>query len=165
MNKDQFEFIISRTFDAPREKVWEAWTQEEQLKKWFGPKGCPIFHNRLDFRVGGIYHYGMKPANGDEFWGRWVFLEISEPERLTFIAMFSDEEGNITRHPWNENWPLKMYSTVTFEEDNGKTKVTVNWKAHEATDLEIKEFEDGAPSMQQGWSGTFEKLETYLAEV
>ena len=68
----------------------------------------------------------------------------------------------MTRHPGNENWPLQTMSTVTFEQVGGKTKVTVQWSPHEASDAERKSFEDGKASMQQGWSGTFEQFADYL---
>ena len=58
-----------------------------------------------------------------------------------------------------------MLSTVTFHETNGRTTVTVQWEAYEATDLERKTFQDGMASMQQGWTGTFEQFGEYLARV
>ena len=58
-----------------------------------------------------------------------------------------------------------MLSTVTFQEDKGRTAVTVQWETYEATDIERKTFQDGMASMQQGWTGTFEQLSDYLAKV
>ena len=54
---------------------------------------------------------------------------------------------------------------MTFEEAGGKTTVTVRWEAHEATELERKNFAEGKQSMQQGWTGTFEQLRDYLARA
>jgi uncharacterized protein YndB with AHSA1/START domain len=68
----------------------------------------------------------------------------------------------MTRHPGMESWPLQMLSTVTFEEQGKKTKVTVQWSPHEATDLERKTFEEGRDSMKQGWTGTFDQFADYL---
>jgi uncharacterized protein YndB with AHSA1/START domain len=53
-------FIISREFDAPRERVWQAWTEPERLQQWFSPKGFSVIAAKLDLRSGGTYHYGMR---------------------------------------------------------------------------------------------------------
>ncbi len=164
MAHHDFKFQMERIFDAPRARMWEAWTNEEQLKAWFGPKGCPVFHSKLDLREGGSYHYGMRTPDGGEMWGRWTFVEIKAPERLVTIVSFSDPTGqNVTRHPWNASWPLKTLSTIDFIDMGDKTKISIVWQAYEATDAEAQTFEDGKDSMHQGWGGTCEQLETYLA--
>ena len=56
----QEEFVISRMFNAPRKQVWSAWTEREQLMRWFGPQGYTISHAALDLHVGGIFHYAMR---------------------------------------------------------------------------------------------------------
>jgi uncharacterized protein YndB with AHSA1/START domain len=156
------EFVIARVFDAPRDKVWKAWTEAERLKHWWGPKGFKVHTCKVDLRPGGFFHYGMTAPGGGEVWGRFTYREIVPPEKLVFITSFSDPQGGVTRHPGSENWPLEMLSTVTFDADGQRTKVTVRWAPHNASDLERKTFDDGMPSMQQGWTGTFEQLETHL---
>ena len=77
---------------------------------------------------------------------------------------FSDPQGGGTRHPWSADWPLETLSTVSFEAQGGKTKLTVRWiPADSASLLERKTFDEGRDSMQQGWSGTMEQLTGYLA--
>ena len=93
-----------------------------------------------------------------------IYREIIAPERLVFIVSFSDEKGGVTRHPWSPNWPLETLSTVTFEAQGGKTKITVQWIPHAATELERKTFEDGRDGMTQGWTGTFDQFADYLAK-
>jgi uncharacterized protein YndB with AHSA1/START domain len=83
-------FIISRVFDAPRDKVWRAWTEVEHLKQWWGPKGFSVTHCKLDLRPGGLMHYCLRTPNGQEMWGRWAILEVAKPERLVWINSFSD---------------------------------------------------------------------------
>ncbi|MBI3073559.1 MAG: SRPBCC domain-containing protein [Deltaproteobacteria bacterium] len=157
------EFVITRLIDAPRERVWKAWTDEEQLKAWFGPKGSESIHARLDLRPSGIYHYGMRYA-GVEVWGKWTLREIVAPERLVFISAFSDKEGGLGRHPLAPTWPQQMLSTVLFTDVGGKTLITLKWSAFEATEAEAKTFRDGFDSMRQGWGGTFERLDAHLKE-
>ena len=154
-----FYFTIARIFDAPIEKVWDAWTNAEQLQKWFGPKGYDILQNSMNLKVGGIYHYGLKTPQGTPYWGCWKFLEIKKPERMVFLMSFADENAKIVHNPWNNKWPLLTHSTITFEKINDQTKVTVILKPHEAENAEYEAFQEGAASMTQGWTGTLEQLE------
>ena len=98
--------------------------------------------------------------------GRQVYREIVPPEKIVLIGSFSDEKGGLTRHPLAPAWPIEMYSVFTFEEQpGGKTKFTVRWSPHNPMEEERKAFDAGHGSMTQGWSGTLEQLETYLAKT
>jgi uncharacterized protein YndB with AHSA1/START domain len=157
------EFAISRVFDAPRDRVWKAWTEAERLKQWWGPAGFQVHTCKVDLRPGGVFLYGMKAPDGTDMWGKFTYREIKAPQRLVFIVSFSDAKGGLTRHPWSPNWPLDMLSTVSFEEQGGKTKVTVQWlPADSATDVERKTFDEGRDSMKQGWGGTMDQFADYL---
>jgi len=159
-------FVISRVFDAPRDLVWRCFTDPEHMRQWWGPKGFKVLASKMDLRVGGTYHYGMSAPDGSPMWGKFVYREIVPPERLDFISSFSDEKGGTTRHPGHMSWPLEMHSTFTFEELlGGKTKFTISWEPHNATEEERQTFEAGRDSMRMGWSGTLEKLEAYLAKA
>jgi len=161
-----FEFFIQREFDAPRERVWKAWTEAERLGKWWGPKGFDIVSVKLDLRPGGTFHYGLKSPEGLEMWGKFIFREIVPQERLVFVVSFADAEGALARHPMSPDWPLTTLSTVTFTDAGaGKTRVTVRWVPYEATEAERKTFEAGKDSMRQGWTGTFDRLDSYLANT
>jgi uncharacterized protein YndB with AHSA1/START domain len=160
------DFVLSRVFDAPRDLVWKCFTDPEHMKRWWGPKGVTVIESKMDLRVGGTYLYGMKVPDGPAMWGRMVYREITPPEKLVFINSFSDEKGGLTRHPMAPTWPMEMLSVFTFEEQPGdKTKFTVRWSPHNATEEERKTFDAGHASMNQGWSGTMEKFETYLAKA
>ncbi len=159
-----FEFFIRRTFNAPRERVWKAWTEVEQFGQWWGPKGFEVVSVTLDLRPGGMAHYRLRSPDGKDMWGRLLFREIVPQERLVFIVSFSDPKGGVSRHPLHEGWPLHIFSTVRFANAGpGKTEITVRWVPYEATESERKVFEDGKDSMTAGWSGTFERLDSYLA--
>ena len=165
MATDTQEFVTTRLFDAPRELVFDAWTQKAHLDKWFGPTGCHMVTSDMDLRVGGTYHYGMRTPDGKVMWGKWTFQEIRRPERLVLISSFSDEKGGITVHPWNPDWPRQTLSTTSFETQGGKTLITLRWTPYEATDVERRTFAANMSSMNQGWSGTFEQLAAYLAQA
>jgi uncharacterized protein YndB with AHSA1/START domain len=156
-------FEIERLLDAPRERVWQAWTEVEHLKHWWGPKGFVVSHCTIDLRPGGKMHYCLRAPDGSDMWGRFVFREIVKPERLVWVNSFSDPEGGVTRHPMAPNWPREMLTTVRFADENGRTRVTVEWVPIEASDTELRAFDQGRDSMTQGWGGTFEQLTAYLA--
>lgn len=155
-------FVISRTFRAPLDRVWKAWTEPEQMAAWWGPKGFKVEVKTLDLKPGGLFHYCMD-SQGQQMWGRMVFREIVPKERLVFINAFSDETGGLTRHPLHEAWPIEIQTTITFAEENGMTTVTVTWVPYEASDSECQTFDENRDSMQAGWIGTFDKLENHLA--
>lgn len=117
-------FVITRTFDAPRELVWKAWTERDRMMQWFGPKGFTMSTAKLDLRPGGIFHYCLRSPDGHEMWGKFVYREIVAPERIVLVNSFSDEKGGITRHPMSASWPLEMLSTTTLTEKNGKTTIS-----------------------------------------
>ena len=157
-------FIISRTFEVPREKMFEVWTTREHLMKWFGPKGFTMPFAKLDLRPGGVFHYQLKSPDGNAMWGKFVYKEIQPPERLVSVNSFSDERGGVTRHPWSDAWPLELLTEVTFAEfQPGRTTVTVRWTPINATPAERTAFDTGRGSMAMGWGGTFEQLAAYLA--
>jgi uncharacterized protein YndB with AHSA1/START domain len=156
-------FIISRSFAAPRALVWQVWTQAEHMGRWFSPKGFTRTAARMDLRPGGIFHYGLKAPNGLELWGKWIFREVTPPERLVWEQTFSDAAGGVTRHPMAKDWPLRMLSTATFTETDGRTTIRLEWTTLDATAPEQKVFDDSHGSMQGGWTGTFDQLEAYLA--
>lgn len=156
-------FVISRTFDAPRDAIWKAFTEPERMQKWWGPKGVSIVSPSMDFRPGGIFHYGMSAPDGSVVWGRQVYREIVRQERIVLVNSFSDAQGGLGRHPMAPSWPLEMLSTFTFSEAGSKTTFEVTWLPLNPTAEERQTFDAGHESMRQGWSGTLEQLAAYVA--
>lgn len=161
---DQGVFVFSRSFDAPRDLVWRAWTELERLNGWWGPKGFEMLHSSLDLRPDGEFRYGMRSPEGHEMWGKWVFHEITPPTRLTFVDSFTDAEGAIIRAPFNADFPQQILSVVELSDENGRTTVHLRGEPINASDTERATFAGMRDSMQQGWTGTADQLETYLAE-
>ncbi|MDB5599130.1 MAG: polyketide cyclase [Xanthobacteraceae bacterium] len=162
------QFTISRTFNAPRDLVWKAWTEAEHLAQWWGPKGCTIRVIKLDFRPGGIFHYAMAFQPGHEMYGRFVYGDIVAPQQLQWINSFSDPEGGVTRAPFGgiaADFPLEVHNTMTLTEEGGKTTLTLRGGPLNATQAERKCFEGMFDSMQQGFAGTFDRLDEYLAKA
>jgi uncharacterized protein YndB with AHSA1/START domain len=159
------DFTLSRVFNAPRELVWKAWTDPERLKHWWGPKGFTWVSGTLDLRPGGLFHYCMRSPDGSEMWGKFRYHEIAAPERLVFIVSFSDAEGGTIRHPMSPTWPLEVQNTMTLSEQRGRTTLTLTGLPHNASEAERHTFRKGHAGMQQGFKGTLDRLEAYLAEA
>ncbi|TAJ18235.1 MAG: SRPBCC domain-containing protein [Planctomycetota bacterium] len=159
-------FSITRVFRAPRELVVKAWTERDQLAKWFGPKGSQVIDAKLDLRVGGTFHYGLKSSDGSVMWGRWKFEELALPGRMVFVSSFSDPKGGLARAPFFDGkWPLETHSVVTFSEHAGIGKGTVvklEWVPLRATAEELALFASMHDSMRGGWGGTFDQLDEHL---
>ena len=159
------EFVISRVFDAPRDLVWKCFTDPERMQQWWGPKGVAVVKSEMDLRPGGRYLYAMRSPDGTVMWGKMAYREITPPSRIVFVNSFSDEAGGTTRHPMAPTWPLEMLSVFQFEDLGGKTKFTVTWSPLNATEEEKATFAAGHGSMNQGWTGTLDKLTAYLPEA
>jgi len=162
------DFIISRVFDVPRDLMWRCFTDPERMKQWWGPKGFKVIVLTMDLRVGSTCHYGMTAPDGSTMWGLFTYREIVPGERLVLVDCFSDENRGVTHHPMAPIWPLYMLSTFTFEDAGaGKTKFTVRWRPLDATPEEQATFDSDQSrvSMTNGWTGTLEQLEAYLAKA
>jgi len=149
------ELRITRTFDAPRDLVWKAWTEPERCMRWWGPKGftAPVW--KADFRPGGEYLGCMRSPEGKDYWSKGVFREIVPPERLVMTDSFADEEGNTvppSYYGMSGDWPLELLITVTLEEEDGKTRLTLRHAGLEGIS------DTDRDNMEQGWSQSFDKL-------
>ncbi len=144
------EMELTRIFRAPREMVWRAWTEVDQLRVWWGPK---VFTNprcEADVRVGGAMHIDMRAPDGTVYPMGGEYEEIVPPEKLVFLTMALDANGN----------PLfTNRNTVLFVEVNGGTEIRLHVKVLTAT-AAAPQYLKG---MREGWTGSFEKLDALIA--
>ncbi len=162
---DEGVFTISRVLDAPRDLVFKAWTTPKHLARWWGPKGCEIGVAKLDLQPGGTFLYSMRmPGAPQEIWGKFIYREISPPERLVFTVSFTDAEGNAVRSFFSQTWPLEVLNVLTLTEENGRTKLTLRGGPVSATEEERELFISMFDSMQQGWGGTLDQLADFLKQ-
>ncbi|MGO9759273.1 MAG: SRPBCC family protein, partial [Roseiarcus sp.] len=99
--------VIARSFAAPRELVFKAWSSADHIKRWFSPEGCSVPEAEVDFRPGGAFVVCMRLPDGRDFWSRGAFGEISPPRRLSFVSsVIVDGEKRFTAD-----------TTVSFEEE------------------------------------------------
>jgi len=152
--------VIERTFDAPRDLVWRAWSEPDLFMRWWGPKdySCPAC--KIDFRVGGSWLACMRSTEGQDIWATGEYREIVPKERIVCTDNFADADGNVVPASHYEipgDFSSEMIITVTLQESNGKTKMTLRH-----TGLPGGEMAEGA---NEGWNQSFDKLAESLAKA
>jgi uncharacterized protein YndB with AHSA1/START domain len=121
---------------------------------------------RSDIRPGGSTFYFMTGQGGAKMFGRADYRQIEKPDRLVYTQQFCDEKEKVSRHPMSPTWPETMLTTVKLTaEGPNRTRVTVTWEPHgPTTPEELETFIKARGGMTQGWTGSFDKLEAYLAK-
>jgi uncharacterized protein YndB with AHSA1/START domain len=125
------EIVVQRTFDAPRELVFEAWTSIEHLSKWWGPNGFSTTTHEFSFKVGGHWKFIMHGPDGTDY-PNWIrFDEIVRPERIAY-----------THQGKSEDEPTCFKACITFRSEGDKTHVTLRsiFRTAAARDLVVKEY-------------------------
>lgn len=163
------EVIMTRTFDAPWELVFDAFTQKEHLEQWFGPHGFRTTAE-TDPRLGGAFRITMHATDAlpPEFQGDYpmfgIYTEFKRPEKLVFnndLSEHSEEwKANLRKRckSDNDNEVFRGIVTLTFEDKGGKTLVTLR-STFASDNIRDGYVETG---MNQGWSESFDRLEAYL---
>ncbi len=158
---------IVRVFDAPVEMVWKAWTQPEEVKKWWGPKDFTAPSIKIDLQVGGKYIFCMHGPKGSEFdkdlFSAGVYKEIVPMEKLAVSDYFSDENGNKVDpkiYGMNLDFPDEMDVVVKFEEvGENKTKLSIEYPRPESEEQFQAMLKSG---MKEGWNTSLDKLAASL---
>ena len=163
MAKTDNSFTTSCEFDAPVEKVFDAWTKVEQLSKWFAPEDYSLIFAESKISPGGVSHYCMTSEHGIEMWNKLFYKQIIPPAKIVYTQCFSNNKGGIERHPMNPGWPLEIQTTVMLDDKGGKTLLKLTLEPINARQEEITTFIDGVFELNQSWGGTFEQLAEYLA--
>lgn len=158
------KFVINCTFEAPLATVFEMWSNPKHFSQWLAPTGFDMTFIRSDIKPGGSTFYYMNNADGMKMYGRAEYLEIKSPERLVYTQQFCDENEKISRHPMAPTWPATMLTTVTLSEEGpDQTRVTVEWEPYgPCTPEELDTFLKARGGMTMGWTGSFDKLDSYL---
>ena len=108
------EIVLTRTFDAPRELVFDAWTDTKQIVQWWGPTGFTTTTDELEVKPGGVWRFVMHGPDGTDYKNKIVFIEVVRPERLVY------------RHAGDaETDPVRFHVTVTFAAQGSKTRLTM----------------------------------------
>jgi uncharacterized protein YndB with AHSA1/START domain len=141
------EIVMTRTFDAPRELVFEAHTSCEHMSRWWGPRKYEVVECDIDFRTGGTWRIVHRGPDAKVVTFSGEYLEIQSPERITWTFAFNDNPGGP--------------ETYTFEEHDGKTTITsrAQFPSKEMRDWVI------ASGMEEGAAETYERLDEYLEHL
>lgn len=151
------EIVITRVFDAPRELVWKAWTEPEQVARWWGPEGFSTRVEELDLRPGGRTRYVMIAPDGAEYPVGGMYIEVVPGEK--FVS--TDEFGDDFEPPEGIDLPEGMVITCLFEDFGNQTKLTLT-VSHPTAEDRRKHEEMGVVG---GWNSSFDCLDRHLAEV
>ena len=139
--------VITRRFDASRQAVFAAWTDERKIAEWWGPRGFAIISCRADVRNGGKWRVETRSPEGGEHHAEGIYREVTPPERLVFtMAWDGSEDGEPGR---------ETLVDVNFAEDGAGTRMTFRQAVFSSR--------DARDSHDQGWSSAFELLDSYLA--
>ena len=149
------EILVTRTFDAPRDLLWQMWTQAEHLQHWWGPEGWSLPICEVDFRPGGSWFYCMQGPDGMQSCGKATYLGIDPPKRLVYEDAFTDAEGNVL-----EGMPL-AHITLEFVEAGDKTTVlnTVRYPSKAERDAVLE------MGVEAGIDQTWNRLDEYLVQI
>lgn len=154
MNDTQKELKMTRVFDAPRDLVYKAWTDPKLVSQWWGPQGVFAPVCEVDARPGGKINIVMEAGEelGDFKGTQWPmegeFVELDEPKKIVFTSNAIDKGKVILEHQ----------TTVTLDEDNGKTIMNV----HVVVTKVLPGSEFAIAGMEQGWNSQFDKLVKFI---
>ena len=136
---------VSHTFAAPREKVFQAWTEPEALKKWWGPVGGSTPVVEVDLRVGGRYRFGMQFPDEEIFYVNGIYLEVQPPEKLVFTWRWEKPDMDFG----------DSQVTIEFHQQDNATQVTLRHEGFPTPEICQKH--------RQGWSDFLEKAAKFMA--
>lgn len=164
MSPNQRELRLERVLDAPRHLVWTALTDPEQMKKWWGPEHFTSPILTIDLRVGGKFHGCMRDPDGKDYWSGGVYQEVVPEEKIVVSDFFSDEHGNVVDpvgYGADPLFPKENIVTITFEEIENKTKLTILYLVESDEVLQVML----QMQMREGWESSLDKLGRTLADL
>ena len=147
------ELVLTRLIDAPREKLFRAWTEPALLKQWFAPLPYTTPHAELDVRPGGANLIVMKSPDGQEMPNHGVYLEVVKNERIVFTNAYTKA--------WEPSDKPFMTVILTFEDEGGKTRYTACVRHWSVEDREMHE----KMGFHQGWGQCADQLTALVAKL
>ena len=148
------DLVLTRVFDAPRDKVFRAWTEPKLMKQWFAPSPWTVSGAQTDPRPGGTALVVMRDPEGNDHPSQGVYLEIVENEKIVFTDAYTSA--------WEPSPKPFMTVILTFEEEpDGKTKYTArarHWNAEDRAAHEEMGF-------HEGWGQCADQLAELLKKI
>ena len=143
------ELVFARVFNAPRQRVFEAWTKPEHLKAWYGCHTSSLVRCEVDLRVGGAYRFVARLDDGSEHTVSGVYRDIAPPERLVFTQRFNDDPGR------------EALVALQLDERNGKTTLAITALYRSVEDRNVM-LDIG---VDKGTAESFERLAGHLGTM
>jgi uncharacterized protein YndB with AHSA1/START domain len=147
------ELVLTRLIDAPREKLFRAWTEPKLVKQWFAPLPWTTSAAEIDLRPGGASLIVMRDPDGNEFPNPGIYLEVVKNERLVFTDAFT--------RAWEPSEKPFMTAIVTFEDEGGKTRYTARVRHWTVADREAHE----KMGFHEGWGQCADQLAALVAKL
>jgi uncharacterized protein YndB with AHSA1/START domain len=144
------EIYASRLFDAPRERVFQLWTNPQHVGKWWGPRGFTTTIHAMDVRPGGEWRFILHGPDGTDYKNRIVYIEVVPPERLVYKHAGEERDD-----------PVRFHVTVSFAAEGGKTRLTTRMVFETPEDRILVSEKYGAV---EGLNQTLARLEELLAK-
>lgn len=160
VEKDR-ELVLEKIFEAPQEQVFKMFTESKHLKEFWGPRGWELIHSTMDFRPEGEWHYGMKNTDetqrtfGMESWGKTIYKEIDEPNRIVYYDYFADKSGEI-----NREMPVAE-TIIEFAKLDEERTIVVSRTRYETME-ELQSLIDNG--MLEGIAETWDRLSEYIGK-
>lgn len=156
LSAKQKEIVIVKAFDLPVNLVWQAWTNPDNLKKWWGPNNFTCTYTAIDLKAGGKYLHCMRSKLGEKIWSTGTYLEIIPYKKLVFTDSFSNSKGHMI--PASDldlpgKWPMILMITLCFEEVGNATNLVLT---HEGIPSDISD------ECVRGWNQSLDKLEAAM---
>jgi uncharacterized protein YndB with AHSA1/START domain len=147
------ELVLTRLINAPREKVYRAWTDPELMKQWFAPKPYTTPVVEIDVRPGGSAYIVMRGPDGKDMPNRGVYLEVVPNQKLVSTDAYVKA--------WEPSEKPFMTLIITFEDEGGKTRYTARVRHWTVADREMHE----KMGFHQGWGLCTDQLEALVAQI
>ncbi|MEP9396234.1 SRPBCC family protein [Mesorhizobium sp. KR2-14] len=147
------ELVLTRIIDAPREKVFRAWTDAELLKQWFAPLPWTTPSAELDVRPGGSSLIVMRDPEGNDYPNRGIYLEVVENEKLVFTDAYTEA--------WQPSPKPFFTGVLTFEDVDGKTRYTARARHWTVEDRDAHE----KMGFHEGWGRCTDQLAALVAKL
>ena len=144
------ELVLTRLIDAPRERVFAAWTQPDLLKQWFAPRPWSTSVAELDVRTGGWNYVVMRDQDGNDYPNRGMYLEVVPNEKIVFTDAYTGD--------WQPSDKPFFTAVLTFEDEGGKTRYTARARHWTVEDRQVHE----KMGFHEGWGMCADQLEELL---
>jgi uncharacterized protein YndB with AHSA1/START domain len=152
--KNGNELVLTRLIDAPREKLFRAWTEPELMKQWFCPKPWTTPVIETDARTGGSSYILMRGPNGEEMPNYGVYLEVVKNEKIVFTDAYTGGD-------WQPSGKPFFTGIITFEDEGGKTRYTARARHWTEADRETHE----KMGFHDGWGKAADQLEELVKRI